>query len=244
MVYRFLAVVQVKFPGRSIYCPFSLLEFSPLIHSRTFDSLHKHREELSDMGFYTIVFVGTLTVTDQLKLADDIFAAFWGDSAINVLLLVSDEQRTTLYTYFIYSNETCGNPQTVAYNYYWHATPEVEEVEGSAQGTDELAKDSDTLTGFEFNRPMFPKKCHHLYNCPVYVTTFNIAPFMILKTLENGTLYYDGIEGIVLRVLSQRLHFRPILVKPEDQERWGACSDASTELNCTGALKVVSCGFY
>ena len=52
--------------------------------------------------------------------------------------------------------------------------------------------------------------------------------FLSQKNNSNQT-YFDGIEGI---------HFTPILVLPEDQERWGAC-DADRK-NCTGALKLVS----
>lgn len=59
------------------------------------------------------------------------------------------------------------------------------------------------------------------------------------RETENGTneTYFDGIEGIVVRVLSQRLHFTPILVLPEDKERWGSCDKEM--VNCNGSLKLV-----
>ncbi|XP_037040009.1 uncharacterized protein LOC119077005 isoform X2 [Bradysia coprophila] len=37
-------------------------------------------------------------------------------------------------------------------------------------------------------------------------------------TREDGTIYTDGIDGIIFRVLSQRLNFTPILLIPSDEE--------------------------
>lgn len=190
-----------------------------------------------------MVFVGYLSIENQIELASDVFSAFWADSATNVLLLTSDEQRTTLYTYFVFSNDTCGSPQTVAYNYYWHKQQQFseEEEKNGARGND-AEGDKGSLTGFQFNRPLFPKKCHNLFNCSIKVATFQLPPFMILTQQNNGTqTYFDGIEGIVVRVLSQRLHFHPVLTMPDDEERWGVCNDDRT--NCTGVLKLVRVDF-
>lgn len=156
------------------------------------------------------------------------FDLFWANTATNVLFLTSTVERTTLYTYYSYSNETCGSPQTVTYNYYWHHREADKEVE----------EGNSTPIGFQFDLPLFPLKCNNLFYCPVNVATFQIPPFMILKQLDNGSTYFDGIEGIVVRVLSQRLRFTPILVLPDDEERWGSCNSQKT--NCTGSLKLVN----
>lgn len=208
--------------------------------------MYQHRDKLTNNGHYTVVLVGTLPMVDIFALAREIFEAFWADSATNVLFLTSDEERTTLYTYTAYSNESCGTPQTVAHNYYWHMNQGGnKEVPGSTALEDkkESKKKESPRIGFEFNRPFFPHKCSNLFNCPIRVATFPFPPFMHLsqrprKDNENITeTYFDGIEGIVVRVLSQRLHFTPILVLPEDEERWGSCNDQQE--NCTGALKLV-----
>lgn len=208
--------------------------------------MYQNRDKLANNGYYTVVLVGTLTMSDIFDLAHEIFEAFWAGSATNVLLLTSDEDRTTLYTYNAYSNESCATPQTVAHNYYWHMNRGGNEAAlGSTALEDkkESKKKESSRIGFEFNRPFFPPKCSHLFNCPIRVATFPFPPFMHLfqrptKDNENITeTYFDGIEGIVVRVLSQRLHFTPILVLPEDEERWGSCNDQQE--NCTGALKLV-----
>ena len=182
-----------------------------------------------------MVFVGSLAISDQLAIATEIFSAFWADSATNVIFLTYDHQHTTFYTFHVFTNDTCGSPLTVAHNYYWHRS-----ADSPASGTPlDDQRVSVGRSGFQFDRPLFPKKCSNLFNCPVNVATFVLPPFMFLsqKNDSNHT-YFDGIEGIVVRVLSQRIHFTPILVLPGDQERWGAC-DADRK-NCTGALKMVS----
>lgn len=195
-----------------------------------FFGLYQHRDQFNNQGHYTVVFVGSLSIEDQFDLSHEIFSAFWADSATNILFLTSDEHRTTLYTYIVYSNESCGSPITVAHNYFWHT---------GDNNTNTLEEGFNT--GFEFDRPFFPKKCANLFNCPINVGTFEFPPFMILsqRETENGTneTYFDGIEGIVVRVLSQRLHFTPILVLPEDKERWGSCDKEM--VNCNGSLKLV-----
>lgn len=169
--------------------------------------------------------MGALSIEDQFAVAKELFEAFWSDSATDVLFLTSDEQRTTIYTYYAYSSESCGSPQIVAHNYYWHSQENV------------TTPDSPNAIGFQFDKPLFPEKCDNLYKCAMQIATFDQPPFMILTQFENGSTYFDGIEGIVVRVLSQRLHFTPILVHPEDEERWGACNEERT--NCTGALQLV-----
>lgn len=147
----------------------------------------------------------------------------------NVLFLTLDQVKTTFYTYYAYSNVTCGSPNIIIINYYWHSNP----------GQD---LNSTHSTGFQVNNTLFPRKCNNLYNCPVNVATFQIPPFVILSQLANGTTYFDGIEGIVVRVLSQRLHFTPVLVTPDDNERWGTCGPNMT--NCNGCLKLVRTVIY
>lgn len=203
MIHQFNFVIQLFFPNpRNIFM-----------------SLYKQRDRFYNNGYFTVVLLGeSVSTLEQLELSNTIFNAFWSDSVTNILLLTSDPQRTTFYTYFIYSADSCGHPQTIAHNYYWH--------------------DADNnLTGFEFDRPLFPKKCNNLFNCSVNVATFEFPPFMILREIGEGKTYFDGIEGIVLRVLSQRLNFIPILVPPEDSERWGACDDV--QKHCNGSVKLV-----
>lgn len=169
-------------------------------------------------------------------MATAVFNGFWEKSITNVLFLVSDKQRTTFYTFYAYSVGFCGSPQPFAHNYFWHSA-------ASGNSTDK----EPATTGFQFDRPLFPKKCRNFYNCPIKVATFEFPPFIMLSQLfkdnhnkrtNHSNTFFDGIEGTIVRVLSQRLNFMPILVSPEDNERWGACDKAET--NCNGSLKLVS----
>ncbi|KAG4066549.1 hypothetical protein HA402_007185 [Bradysia odoriphaga] len=57
-----------------------------------------------------------------------------------------------------------------------------------------------------------------MYKCPLLVATSEEIPYMFLIPQENGTIYTDGIDGIIFRVLSQRLNFTPILLIPSNEE--------------------------
>lgn len=198
-----------------------LIKFSPTFR-QIFLGLYKQRNRFFNNGYFTVVLLDeSLSTLQQLELSTRIFNAFWSDSVTNILLLTSDQQRTTFYTYYVYSAEACGRPQAIAYNYFWH----------------DADSGDNNMTGFEFDRPLFPKKCNNLFNCTVNVATFEFPPFMILRGTGQGMAYFDGVEGIVLRVLSQRLNFTPILVSPEDNERWGACDEGQE--HCNGSVKLV-----
>lgn len=203
-----------------------------------FRGLVGSRDTFNHRGYFTVVFIGSTTTDEHIRnLATEIFEAFWTHSATNVLFLTSspDDRGTTFYTYFPYSNASCGEPQTVAYNYYYW-----EDNNTGLEGEEKADGGSFAAEGFLFDRPLFPRKCDDLFDCPVNVGTFQFPPFMLLSN-RNGSTYFDGIEGIVTRVLSQRIHFTPLLVLPEDKERWGACDANGT---CTGALKLVSPFFF
>lgn len=58
---------------------------------------------------------------------------------------------------------------------------------------------------------IFPNKLSNFYNCPLAIATHNVTPYMILTKYDNGSYYTDGLEGIIFRVLSQRLNFRPVI---------------------------------
>lgn len=58
----------------------------------------------------------------------------------------------------------------------------------------------------------------NMYKCPLRVATSDEKPYMFLIPQKNGTIYTDGIDGIIFRVLSQRLNFTPILLIPSREE--------------------------
>lgn len=91
-----------------------------------------------------------------------------------------------MYTFFPYSAEQCEAFVPIVYDYFENGT-------------------------FTQNLPIFPDKFANLFRCPIKVATYNFPPFMMLTERSNDT-YIDGIEGVVLRVISQRLNFTTIVV--------------------------------
>lgn len=45
------------------------------------------------------------------------------------------------------------------------------------------------------------------YFSPLIVATVVSPPFMIVETLPEGEIYTDGLDGVLLRVLSQKMNF-------------------------------------
>lgn len=171
--------------------------------------------EVEHTVYVTIAFLGSQEVDEQLRVSDAIFRHCWSKSISNVIYLVAEQTRTVLYTYFPYSEETCSQVRTNFYNFVYDDQ-------------------------FHYKKALFPRKCSNMYNCTVQVGTFEYPPYMMLHRLDNGSTYFDGIEGIVLRVLSQRLRFHPVHVAPNDEQRWGACYPGNN--TCDGTLKLVGYG--
>lgn len=106
---------------------------------------------------------------------------------VNVLIPMQNNNGVHLYTYYPFNADFCEQVRPILYNSY-------------------------TNGRFVERKPHFPQKFSNLHRCPLRVSTFELAPHMMLTDLGNGTIYPDGIEGIVLRVLSQRMNFTPIIL--------------------------------
>ena len=72
--------------------------------------------------------------------------------------------------------------------------------------------------------------------CKLKIGLFKIKPFILLKTLKNGQIYTDGIEGIILRVLSQKFNFTPDIIIPNNTDGHGIVIRNET---ATGLTKYV-----
>lgn len=110
-----------------------------------------------------------------------------------VLATIEIYTRTAVYTYFPFTIYHCEAVAPVISNYYIH-------------------------NSFQYDVNFFPPKMNNLYQCPLRVSVCEDIPFMFLIPLEDGTTYMDGIDGIIFRVLSQRLNFTPILLIPNEEE--------------------------
>lgn len=119
----------------------------------------------------------------------------WSIYITNVIVLATIEikTRTAIYTYFPYTIYHCESVAPIILNYFIHSS-------------------------FLYETDFFPSKLQNLYKCPLRVATIEEIPYMFLIPNKNGSIYTDGIDGILFRVLSQRLNFTPVLMIPSEEE--------------------------
>ncbi|CAG9797469.1 unnamed protein product [Chironomus riparius] len=161
-------------------------------------------------GYYLIVV--TSHVYDIYLKMMRIFEALWTNKIINANILFMPQENTNdaiLFTYFPYSNYYCENVVPIQLNHF--------------RGDSWMRKIN-----------YFPRKLSNFFGCHLRVATFNNPPFMIIKEDENGVITVDGVEGILLRVLSQRFNFNVDLYLP--QTLWGSIYKNGTS---TGAVKMI-----
>lgn len=161
-------------------------------------------------GFYLIVL--TTYSYQQYQFMLEIFGYLWAEYIINVNIIwlaPENDNEAIMYTYFPYTNFFCGKVFPIQINQFRHGQW--------------LHKYSH----------IFPEKVSNLHGCSLHVATVFTAPFMILKQDENGRLTPDGIDGVLLRVLSQRMNFTVDLEQVESQ---GTIYSNGT---VSGAIKMV-----
>lgn len=136
-------------------------------------------------GYYTIV----LTEHNDDYQITKIFEDFWSIyiTNTNVLVPTDDYKTVLLYTYFPYTAVHCEKVVAVVQDYFENHN-------------------------FTRNAPIFPDKMSNMHKCPVRVAMYHFEPFTMLKRQPNASYFIDGIEGIVFRVISQRLNFTPIVI--------------------------------
>lgn len=112
----------------------------------------------------------------------------WSLYIVNAIILTPTEDYETIlmYTYFPYTREHCEKVKPIVYDYFENGT-------------------------FVRNATIFPEKFGNLFRCPLKIATYNYPPYVMLTERSNDT-YIDGIEGVILRVISQRLNFTTLIV--------------------------------
>lgn len=91
-----------------------------------------------------------------------------------------------MYTFFPYTAEHCEHVEPIVYDQFENGI-------------------------FARNAPIFPAKFDNLFRCPLKIATYNYPPYVMLTERSNDT-YIDGIEGVVIRVISQRMNFTTIVI--------------------------------
>uniref|UniRef100_A0A3F2ZEN3 Uncharacterized protein n=1 Tax=Phlebotomus papatasi TaxID=29031 RepID=A0A3F2ZEN3_PHLPP len=147
------------------------------------------------MGYYTIVL--TSVPKNYVEVVTKIFEDCWRLYIINVNVVTHDPHNAKIsymLTYFPYTPSHCGQVNPVI-------TAVIRENIGVSHAK------------------IFPEKVSNFYGCKLTVGTFQVPPYIILKQQEDGRNILDGFEGIISRVLSQRLNFT--LIAKLSKGRWG-----------------------
>lgn len=162
-------------------------------------------------GFYTIVL--TESSRYQYETITKILQDCWILHITNVIVVVSihPQARAAVYTYFPFTQFHCEQVAPVILNYFLD-------------------------DHFLYDAPLFPRKVRNLYMCPLLVAAYEQIPFMMLTLRPNGTYYTDGIDGVIVRVLSQQMRFRAVVKLPPNNEGRGVVNPNGTSL---GVLKMV-----
>lgn len=163
-------------------------------------------------GIYTIVL--TESSRYQYETITAILEDLWVMNIVNVVVLVSihPRARTAVYTYFPFTQFHCEAVVPVILNYY-------------------------LTSGFLYaDSEFFPVKMAKLFGCPLLLAAYHLVPFMLLTQRTDGSYFLDGIEGITMRVLAQRMNFTPIVMVPPHGVGRGALYKNGT---ATGALRMV-----
>lgn len=136
-------------------------------------------------GYYLIVM--TTYCEDQYQIMTKMFNDLWKNYIVNSNIYwhtPQNEDEAILYTYFPYNKFYCGETFPIQQNHF----REGEWIHKSGN--------------------FYPNKMKNLYQCPLTVAVIETAPFMMTFKDENGTLHVDGIDGVLLRILSQIMNFK------------------------------------
>ncbi|XP_017465363.1 PREDICTED: uncharacterized protein LOC108358498 [Rhagoletis zephyria] len=149
-------------------------------------------------GWFLIVYTGT--EPERLETVKNIFSRLFELFFVNVNVFLLMDATPFVYTYFPFSRTKCHS-----------AKPEL-------------------LMSFRNKRPryihkshrrFFPPKVNNLHGCELGVITWHDPPFMILKTVEETghIVSIDGIEGMLISLLSEAMNFGIRIVDPQPHDR-------------------------
>lgn len=156
-------------------------------------------------GFYLIII--SQYNYNQYEMMTRMFESLWSAHIVNAnVLTMPSENEALAYTYYPYTNFYCGKAFPVQLNQYRFG---------------KWLRQAD----------YFPEKMTNLYGCTLRVATFSNPPFMIIKQHEDGRVEIDGIDGILLRVLAQKLNFNVELFLTDDH-MWGDVYENGTSTGC------------
>lgn len=131
-------------------------------------------------------------VFDNMK---EIFNVCWDLKMANVIAVASYGGNVSIFTHFPFVANKC----------------DVLHIEEIDQWVDKA---------FVKHTNLYPQKTKEMQGCPVIVTAIDKFPHVIL-TQSNNTLSVSGMEGQLVRLLSELMNFTLIVTEPKDGRFWG-----------------------
>lgn len=83
---------------------------------------------------------------------------------------------------------------------------------------------------------LFASRIFTFPNCSLFVSTFSLEPFVIIRNDSNGSATFDGIDVIIVNQIAKTLNLRPTYLQPPDGKNRGTIFRNGTT---TGAIKLV-----
>lgn len=106
---------------------------------------------------------------------------------VNILRFDMVQDQVNAFTYFPFSSSYC------------------ERIEMTLLG----AMNNNNSAALQDN--IFPNKLTDFHGCPLWLATYNVAPYMILQQTDDGSYITKGIEGKLYHELAAQLNFRPMV---------------------------------
>lgn len=79
---------------------------------------------------------------------------------------------------------------------------------------------------------LFPVRHFNFHKCKLFIATFSLEPFVIIRNSSNGTLEFDGVDVIIVNEISITLNLMPTYI----HKTRGRILENGT---ATGAVKMV-----
>ncbi|XP_077297557.1 glutamate receptor 1-like [Arctopsyche grandis] len=133
---------------------------------------------------------------DVVDNVHEIFKVCWDLRMTNVVAIADFNNVVSIFTFFPFYARNCKALRVIE--------------------LDRWSGDS-----FEVNAELYPLKTTQMHGCPVVVTTVERYPHVIVERLDNGTILLDGMEGELIKLLSNLMNFSLEVIEPQDEYTWG-----------------------
>lgn len=87
---------------------------------------------------------------------------------------------------------------------------------------------------------LYPSELIKFPNCPLFISTFSLKPFVIVKGFKNGTEIYSGLDVEITNEISKTLNLNPIYMQATDKTVRGLIFSNGTITGAMGMVRIES----